>query len=347
MALWQSNLAVVNSPNSIIMEEIKDQNTNPMTSLSTSSVPIFHFTHIESDDEMMIAYDKVKRCFVHNANYKYISLYLKHPKRNKFLDQVNLSWLHQVITHLELHINAEVFQDLLSNKISDAEALSRKLLKAYNLDQDVNSNLFLEKVLANKKVDTKERLIIACHLIKVVTDKSLLDDFDIYFQEALNCSARAEMIESYACANLKIDIQKSTHELWQEWSKKEVDYLGNIHLPENFVLITKANQLPTYIHREFLGSKDFNPFKSLMIRSYFIIKRMNEEDIYFIIEPLQNSIWFTIQSILNQKERPIEMEIQALGKSLCSDVNQQFFLNNYRNPNNLMINNANLEDLPF
>lgn len=329
------------------MEEIKNQNINTTPRLPTSPVPVYHFSSVDSDDEMMIAYDEVKKCFVLNANYKYMSLYLQHCKRNIFLDQVNLSWLHQAIAHVELHINAEVFQDLLSNKISDAETLSHKLLIGYHLDQDINPNLFLEKVLGNKTIDTKERLIIACHLIKVVIDKSLLEDFDIYFQEALNCSARAEIIESYACANLKIDIHKSTHELWQEWSKKEVDYLGNIHLPENLTLITKSHQLPTYIHRGFQSEKDFNPFKSIMIRSYFIIKLMNEKDIYFIIEPLQDSMWFMIQSILNQNDKPIEGTIQALGKFLCSTENQQFFLNNYRNPNNLMINNTNLEDLPF
>jgi len=262
---------------------------------------------------------------------------MKHPQRNRFLNDIGLSWLHHEIAYPQLFVTKEIFTDIQTKKIADALSLSHHLIQKYNLHQYIDAKAFLELVLSNIQIDTKERLSAACHLIKVNASTSNSADLKPYIQEIISNTKRANLIGNYADAGIKVDLTKSTYELEKEWSNVHVIYEGDIALPEHFFLCKSKEDLKKLDCNDWFVQKSTTS-DSMNCKKTFYIGYISDEKLLFEVTPLQDSDWFTFFCRSGQTGKEYNTEIVALGFALSQKNNQEFFRNNYHNTNPLILN---------
>ncbi len=303
-----------------------EQNENLLAQeLTITKGTIFHFKNESHSDQSVIVEESNDRYSIMNMDHICLSVLFEHPEINALWDQLNISWLYKDIAHPKLYLNKDFLKYILSEQISDAVTFSHYLLKEYNLHTYIDAQEFLFKVMQNSRIGTLPRLIICCQIIKVIFDKTLLNKLKIYINETIENPERAAIIECYANANIKIDVNKSSEVLEQEWFKQEVEYIGELNLPGSFKVLTKIDQFSHY-HLKTGRNKAF--FKSVMFKHLFVIQVTNKQ-IYFTIEPLHGTIWFQFHIDYKQKGYNYDSEISALGYALAQPENQKFFQSNY------------------
>ncbi len=303
--------------------------------LTITNGTIFHFKRDDKSDETVIVEQKNDRVIILNLQSLSLNTIMHHPKHYELWDKLNMNWLYKDIAYPFLFITHESLQYILSHHIEDALSFSHYLLKEYSMHQYIDSHDFLTKVMQNKSIDTLDRLILSCQIIKVISDKASLKDLDKHFNEALNDKEKAKYIRKFADADIKIDINQPGHVLKNKWRNAEVYYVGNLDLPEQFVLLKSIDDFKSYTYYEDFDRYDL--MYELMQKESFYIGLKKRENIHFIVQPQDAQSWFSFQVDYCPYPQKYKEEICALGYAMAKKGNQEFFKANYRNTNPLTI----------
>ena len=302
-----------------------------VTDLTITQSKGFRFLDDELDETIFVnQMDDLKQTAQNIGDVKLLKV-LKHPLRNEFLDELNISWLHCEVLYPELYISKEIFQKILLREIPDALALSHNLLKEYNMHQYIDSGIFLEKVLMNPQVDTQDRLLMACQLIHVNSDKALLVKLEHLLKRMFNDQKLSEVIAQYSNADLKIDINKPTIELKYDWHSAEVNYRGSIDLPDNIQLLKSRKEI-----RAFGGGDERRLFNNLMSKRAFYIGVKAERNLIFEITPYYSTEWFKFHEITGRVEGYGKF-LKEAGSAISNKENQEFFQKNFNAIGNLNV----------
>ncbi len=267
-----------------------------------------------------------------------LSKVITHHRRNHFLEALNVNWVYNEIVYPELYLTSQYLNEIVEGKIPDAVSFCHQLLKEYNLHPYINSQEFLLGVLQNKNIDTFSRLNTCCQLIKVLSNRGDLNKLHKYTMQAFNDPERADIIEKFANADIKINPEKTTAELERDWLKSEVLFIGNIELPVNFFLCKSFKDLREsgcnmwYIKESRLGDK------MMYNKTFYLSYSLNDEKILFEIKPIDRTKWFSFRCTSGDNGKNIDNVATTLGYFLAKQESQDFFQSNYHNINLLNLN---------
>ncbi len=323
------------------MEEVKNS-IEP--ELIVTEGKAFHFTDNNLDEVLIVNNSGENKYQFKNQNYPLYKL-MKHPKWNVFLDELGLGWIYQNIPYPELYITKDHFANMITKEIPDVLSFSHLLLQEYNLHQYIDSKSFYKLVLNNIHIDTYDRLINACQLLKVNCKLSSIDEIHLYLKEIINDNNRAKIIEKYSNADIKINLSKTTHHLEKEWFNIEASYTGEIELPESFFLCKSLNDFRKLNCNNWY-IKESGTIDNMIFKHKFFIGCISNEKILFEVEPIKGTGWFTFRCRSAHNDSKHSNETINLGYALAQKNNQLFFQRNYKNTNPLNINTKNsLADL--
>ncbi|MEA3317533.1 MAG: hypothetical protein U9R54_06210 [Bacteroidota bacterium] len=245
---------------------------------------------------------------------------LAHKKRNEFLNQLDLNWVHENFIYPELIIDKNNFNDIVNKDISKPLDLVYNFLKKANLHSFITSKQFYEKISCNKQIDTSNKLIDVCKIIMVAQDINVvLNNIDIYITKLISDNKYKKIFNSYFNSGIKLNMLWNTQQLKDNWSNIEISYKGIPEIPDNYKLITKWDDI--------LGMNECKAedcWISLLEKKIFVISLKTQEYTYFEIR--NEDYIFNLCPI---EKDSIKSTIKNTWQIVIKEENQKFFQTNY------------------
>ncbi|MGE4290190.1 MAG: hypothetical protein AB7E36_16010, partial [Salinivirgaceae bacterium] len=207
-----------------------------------------------------------------------LEIIFNHKEKEAIFELLNCLWVLNEFLFPEHILTPNILELVLNKEINDSHGLVDYLLKDLKLHNKISPTDYLDKVLNNIHINTKQRKHAADILIaNSINLKGVMAHLELEIMRFIADGKKEKLLKLFKAAKLPIDISQSVDVLKIQWMNSTMEYVGKLKIPTNYVLVTNFNQLSSFSSKWITYQWD-----NVMIRHAFILLNTYEGILCFI-----------------------------------------------------------------